>query len=68
MSYTQGQRVELVHTTDEHTALRPGDQGTVRELHPADAIGGRRLDVDWDSGSTLTMLLDEGDRVKPVTA
>lgn len=67
MDYTRGQRIELSHTTDPRTELRPGDQGAVRELHPADAIGGRRLDVDWDSGSTLTMLLDEGDSVRPVT-
>ncbi|MFH8294983.1 DUF4314 domain-containing protein [Streptomyces sp. NPDC018059] len=61
----RGDRVELVTTTDPHTELAPGDQGTVRALHPADALGGRRLDVNWDSGSRLTMLLDEGDQVRP---
>ncbi|TQE33048.1 DUF4314 domain-containing protein [Streptomyces ipomoeae] len=59
--YEAGQRVELVATSDPYTALRPGDQGTVRALHPADTLGGRRLDVNWDSGSNLTLLLDEGD-------
>ncbi|WP_435058503.1 DUF4314 domain-containing protein [Streptomyces sp. bgisy060] len=63
--YVRGDRVELVATTDPHTALAPGDRGTVRVLHPANALGGRRLDVDWDSGSRLTLLLDEGDQVRP---
>ncbi|MFJ9239874.1 DUF4314 domain-containing protein [Streptomyces anulatus] len=63
--YDRGDRVELVATTDPHTALAPGDLGTVRALHPADTLGGRRLDVDWDSGSRLTLLLDEGDEVRP---
>jgi hypothetical protein len=63
--YDPGDRVELVATTDPHTALAPGDLGTVRALHPADTLGGRRLDVNWDSGSRLTLLLDEGDAVRP---
>ncbi|MDJ0465001.1 DUF4314 domain-containing protein [Streptomyces sp. H27-C3] len=63
--YNPGDRVELVVTTDPHTALTPGDQGAVRALHPADRLGGRRLDVNWDSGSRLTLLIDEGDQVRP---
>ncbi|MFF9265772.1 DUF4314 domain-containing protein [Streptomyces longwoodensis] len=66
MEFTRGQRVELTATSDPHTELRPGARGTVRRLHPADGLGGRRLDVDWDSGSRLTLLLDEGDSVTPV--
>ncbi|MEU9774590.1 MULTISPECIES: DUF4314 domain-containing protein [unclassified Streptomyces] len=63
--YDRGDRVELVATTDPHTALAPGDQGTVRAPHPADTLGGRRPDVTWNSGSRLTLLLDEGDEVRP---
>lgn len=59
MQYEPGQRVALVHTSDPHTALRPGDQGTVRRYH-ADQ---RRVDVAWDSGSTLSMMLDDGDAI-----
>ena len=62
MQFERGQRVALVHTTDPHTELRPGDQGTVRR-HDADQ---RRVDVAWDSGSTLSMLLDEGDDITPI--
>lgn len=61
---TRGARVELIRVDDPYTELRPGDRGTVQRLHPADAIGGRRLDVAWDSGSRLTLLLDEGDAVR----
>ncbi|MCX4858290.1 DUF4314 domain-containing protein [Streptomyces canus] len=58
--YATGQRVALDATTDPHTELRPGDEGTVRSYHPAF----NKLDVDWDSGSRLSMLLDEGDNVR----
>ncbi len=58
-----GDRITLVHTTDPHTHLRLGDQGTVTAYQP-NARWGTRLDVDWDSGSNLTMLLDEGDHVR----
>lgn len=62
MQYESGQRVVLVHTSDPHTELRPGDQGTVRRYNAEQ----RRVDVDWDNGSTLSMLLDDGDAITPV--
>ncbi|GAA0902897.1 DUF4314 domain-containing protein [Virgisporangium aurantiacum] len=61
MQYEPGQRVVLVRTSDPHTLLRPGDEGTVRR-HDA---GQRRIDVTWDNGSTLSMLLDDGDVITP---
>ncbi|MEU7171505.1 MULTISPECIES: DUF4314 domain-containing protein [Micromonospora] len=68
MTYQPGDRVALEHTTDPHTLLRPGDEGTVRRYDPQ----GQVLDVAWDSGSRLSLLLAEGDRVRilpaPVTA
>jgi hypothetical protein len=60
--YEHGQRVELVHTNDPHTLLRPGDQGTIALYEPKLA----QLQVDWDSGSRLAMLLDDGDEVRPI--
>jgi hypothetical protein len=58
--YQPGQRIALVHTSDPHTDLRPGDTGTVRRhdqhLHT--------VHIDWDSGSSLSMCLDAGDRVE----
>ncbi|GAA1111438.1 DUF4314 domain-containing protein [Streptomyces javensis] len=64
--YAAGERVELVCTSDEHTRLKPGDRGTVTAFRPPGPLGGRVLDVGWDSGSTLPMLLDEGDAVRKV--
>jgi hypothetical protein len=62
-SYKAGQRVALVHTSDPYTRLRPGDTGTVRRHDQRQNI----VEVSWDSGSTLSMCLDAGDRIEPVT-
>jgi hypothetical protein len=59
MTYLPGQRVALVHTSDPHTLLRPGDQGTVRGYHPDQQTVG----IDWDNGSHLSICLDAGDRI-----
>ncbi|MFI7136612.1 DUF4314 domain-containing protein [Streptomyces massasporeus] len=61
MTYKQGDRIALVHTTDPHTDLKPGDEGTVHRFDAALA----QLSVNWDSGSRLSMLLDDGDEVRP---
>ncbi|MGY4898594.1 DUF4314 domain-containing protein [Micromonospora aurantiaca (nom. illeg.)] len=58
-TYQVGDRVALEHTSDPHTRLRPGDEGTVRRYDPDQRV----LEVNWDSGSRLSMLLGEGDRV-----
>jgi hypothetical protein len=57
--YQPGQRIRLVHTSDPYTDLRPGDLGVVRRHDTATG----RVDIAWDSGSTLAMLLDSGDRI-----
>ena len=62
-SWERGDRVALEHTSDPYTRLRPGDEGTVTRYAPD--LG--QLDVARDSGSTLSMLLDEGDRVRLIT-
>ena len=61
--FERGDRVALEHTDDPDTRLRPGDEGTVTRYDPK--LG--QLDVSWDSGSTLSMLLDDGDRVRLIT-
>ncbi|MEV7267911.1 DUF4314 domain-containing protein [Micromonospora aurantiaca] len=63
-SYEAGQRVALVHTDDPYTRLRPGDTGTVRRHDQRHNI----VEVTWDSGSTLSVCLDAGDRIAPATA
>ncbi|MFG3253305.1 DUF4314 domain-containing protein [Streptomyces sp. NPDC048172] len=60
MNFAKGDRVELVHTNDPYTRLEPGDQGTV---YCWDAHLGH-LEVAWDSGSRLSMIPSEGDRVR----
>jgi hypothetical protein len=62
MTYQPGERIALEHTDDPYTLLRPGDEGTVRRYHPDQRI----LDVDWDSGSRLSMCLDAGDRIRRI--
>ncbi|MFD9791303.1 DUF4314 domain-containing protein [Streptomyces sp. NPDC059070] len=60
MTYKKGDRIALVQTADPHTELRPGDLGTVRRLDASLST----LYVTWDSGSTLSILLDGGDEVR----
>ncbi len=62
MTFQPGERVALEYTSDPHTLLRPGDEGTVRRFDPEQGV----LEVDWDSGSRLSMLLDAGDRVRRI--
>ena len=40
-----GMRIELIHTSDAHTKIKPGDQGTIQFV---DDMG--TIFVDWDSG------------------
>jgi hypothetical protein len=58
--YQRGDRVALVHTDDPGTLLLPGDEGTVTRWDPALS----QLSVRWDSGSTLSMLLGDGDQIR----
>lgn len=60
MPYQRGDRIALVRTTDLYTRLQPGDAGTVTGSDPA--LG--QLHVAWDGGSTLSMLLADGDEVR----
>lgn len=47
-------RVRLLSTSDEHTSLRPGDEGTVTLV---DAVG--TVHVTWDNGSRLGLIPGE---------
>jgi hypothetical protein len=60
-----GERVELVHTDDPHTRLRPGDTGTVTRHDQATT--GEVVHVAWDDGSRLSMCLDAGDRIRRIS-
>ncbi|HEX8344259.1 MAG TPA: DUF4314 domain-containing protein, partial [Actinoplanes sp.] len=58
-AYQPGQRIRLVHTADAHTDLRPGALGTVQDHN----VATNTVDIAWDNGSRLSMLLDRGDRI-----
>lgn len=60
--FGRGDRVALERTDDPDTRLRPGDEGTVAGYDPR--LG--QLAVRWDSGSTLSMLINDGDQVRLV--
>ena len=62
MTYQRGDRIVLVLTSDPHTRLVPGTTGTVTSYDTR--LG--HLAVAWDDGSTLAMLLHDGDQVRPL--
>jgi hypothetical protein len=64
-SYQAGDRIVLVHTADPYTRLTPGTAGTVTGYD--DRLGKGQLAVAWDDGSTLSMLLRDGDQVRLIT-
>lgn len=51
----QGDRVELIRTTDIYTAMTPGEKGTVAKVYTD------QVEVNWDCGSRLAMIPSEGD-------
>lgn len=68
----EGDRIELVSTSDEYTELTPGDQGTVTgtQMIPAAITGGtpeQQIDVEWDTGISLSLLRGE-DKFKILTS
>lgn len=55
----KGDRIKLTYTDDQYTKLVAGDEGTVVRTRK-DAFGdGMILDVDWDSGSTMSLIEGE---------
>lgn len=65
MSFDEGNRVELVSTSDPFTSLEPGDRGTVTgtDTVPAEIGPGTgpqtQVWVEWDDGQRLAMVLGE---------
>lgn len=66
IEFNTGDRVELVYTSDADTALRPGDRGRVTRIQSGDGLVGPAIYIEWDSGSRLAMLPDEGDVIRKV--
>ena len=53
MQENTGKKVKLIRMEDPYTKLKPGDQGTIKSV---DGIG--NILVDWESGSTLSLIPD----------
>ena len=53
----EGRRVRLDYCNDSLTRLEPGEEGTVSF---EDDLG--TLHVNWDSGSSLGLVAEDGDR------
>jgi len=60
----KGRRVELVHTDDPYTKLKPGDKGTYLFLLKQTDPEQNEHHIEWDSGSKLSMIPGLGDRFK----
>lgn len=56
-----GDRVRLLHCSDEWTDLEPGDLGTVTLI---DDLG--TIHVRWDRGNYLGMVAEAGDRFEVI--
>ena len=61
-----GDRVRLISTNDPYTNLRSGDEGVVSAVFAGGNFVGRSVSIDWDNGSRLSMLPDEGDRFEVI--
>lgn len=56
MSEYIGKRIRLVHVDDAYTRVKSGDEGTVVG-HRESILGDEFLSVQWDSGSTLSLII-----------
>lgn len=67
----EGDRVKLVHTTDEYTDLESGatgsviDIGEVPDIQDGEHVTVNQYWVDWDDGGTLAMIEGE-DEIKHI--
>jgi len=63
MSYYEkliGKRIKLLHTSDPYTKLKPGDIGTVIDVHTVRLPKPfTQIWVKWDSGSNLALIAGE---------
>ena len=51
-----GRRIKLKYTTDSYTKLKEGDLGTIKWERLDDLWGDDVISVNWDSGSTLSLI------------
>ena len=51
-----GRRVQLIYSDDPYTKLKKGDLGTIKWERLDDLWGDDSISVNWDSGSTLSLI------------
>ena len=51
-----GRRIKLIYSDDPYTKLKEGDLGTVKWERYDDLWGDDSISVNWDSGSTLSLI------------
>ena len=51
-----GRRIKLIYTSDPYTKLKKGDLGTIKYERLDDLWGDDSISVNWDSGSTLSLI------------
>jgi len=59
--FEEGDRIELVHTSNIYSEVLPGTQGTVSFMDDAGTVH-----VDWDDGGQLSIMPETGDVIKMV--
>ena len=52
----EGRRIKLLYSDDPYTKLTQGDMGTIRYVRLDDLWGDTTIAVNWDSGSTLSLI------------
>lgn len=56
--WTSGDRIELVEMPQDPDPIPPGSQGTIVKVTELDSQGRLiQLEVDWDSGRTLSPVI-----------
>ncbi len=51
-----GRRIKLIYSDDPYTKLKKGDLGTIKWERYDDLWGDDSISVNWDSGSTLSLI------------
>ena len=52
----EGRRIKLMSCDDPYTQLTQGDIGTIKYVRLDDLWGDTSIAVNWDSGSTLSLI------------
>ncbi len=52
----EGRRIKLIYSDDPYTKLKKGDLGTIKWERLDDLWGDDSVSVNWDSGSTLSLI------------